>query len=181
MSTDKKLIGIVASVVVAIVVVIAMTIAFVPNRAYSMENGIEESQANITVKEKRRNTLVVNLVDTIKSYTEYEASTMEAIVAARQAAVDGDIATAQSNINIVVEAYPELKADTQYTHLMNELSIGENSISDARQSLNRRIRDYKFYVRKFPTRLILSWASYDVQDYSFIAFEGESTLENIWE
>lgn len=176
----NKLIGIIATVILSLVLMTGLVIVTAPNSAYSMEANIEEARGNITIQEKRRNDLVVNLVDTIKNYNDYEQETMTMIIEARNAASGGDIETASKNIKVITEAYPELKSQDNYKHLMNELSISENTISNYRLSLNRNINDYKRHVRKFPKRFMLSIAGYEVQTYDYLIFEGNETLTDIW-
>lgn len=69
------------------------------------------------------------------------------------------------------EAYPELKSDSNYKELMNELSITENLIAEYRSNYNKQIKEYNRYVRKFPTRLFLNRLGYETQNYTYLDYD----------
>lgn len=71
-------------------------------------------------------------------------------------------------ITAVAEAYPELKSNENYKTLMNELSMTENMIAEYRSNYNKQIKEYKRYVRKFPTRQFLGLLGYEVQEYYYL-------------
>ena len=73
-------------------------------------------------------------------------------------------------ITAVAEAYPELKSNENYKTLMNELSMTENMIAEYRSNYNKQIKEYKRYVRKFPTRQFLGLLGYEVQEYEYLDY-----------
>ena len=136
------------------------------NKAFSLEEQVQSSQADVTVKEKRRFDLITNLVDCVKQYDIYEAETLSDIVNRR-----GTIGEVKSQISAVSEAYPELKSNENYKQLMNELSITENMIAQSRENLNNQIKNYNRFIKKFPTRIFLNITGYEKQVYNYIVFE----------
>ena len=82
----------------------------------------------------------------------------------------GDIENVTTAITAVAEAYPELKSNENYKTLMNELSMTENMIAEYRSNYNKQIKEYKRYVRKFPTRQFLGLLGYEVQEYEYLDY-----------
>lgn len=139
------------------------------NTAFSLEEQVNTAQSDISVQEKRRIDLVYNLADTVKQYDKHEAQTLKDIVDGRGST--GDIENVTTAITAVSEAYPDLKSNTNYKELMNELSITENLIAEYRSNYNKQIKEYNRYVRKFPTRLFLSILGYEQQDYKYLDYD----------
>jgi LemA protein len=135
------------------------------NKAISLEEAVETAHSDINVQEKKRADLVYNLVDTVQSYSQYEADTLNSIIAQRGA---GNVTSAQ--IAAVVEAYPELKASEQYKTLMLELTTLENEISQYRTAYNSSVERYRRYVRSVIPSICLKITGYDVQQYNRLEY-----------
>lgn len=86
----------------------------------------------------------------------------------------GDIENVTTAITAVSEAYPELKSNENYKQLMNELSITENLIAEYRSNYNKQVKEYKRYVRKFPTNIFLNMLGYEYQEYSYLNYNASS-------
>lgn len=142
------------------------------NKAISIEEQVNTAQSDIKVQEKRRVDLVYNLVDTVKQYDKHEADTLTAIVEGRGST--GDIENVTTAITAVSEAYPELKSNENYKQLMNELSMTENLIAECRSNYNKQVKEYKRYVRKFPTNIFLNMLGYEYQEYSYLDYNAPS-------
>lgn len=142
------------------------------NKAFSYEEQVKSAKSDIQNQEKRRVDLVYNLADCVKQYDEHESNTLKDIV--KERATSNDISDVTTAINVVSEAYPELKSNSNYKELMNELSITENSISEYRNNYNETVKKYNRYVRKFPTRFFLNLLGYEIQDYSYLDFDAPS-------
>ena len=138
------------------------------NKAFALEEQVNTAQSDIKVQEKRRVDLVYNLADCVKQNDKHEAETLSAIVEGRGSA--GDIENVTTAIAAVAEAYPELKSNENYKELMNELSITENLIAEYRSNYNKEIKEYNRYIRKFPTRIFLSWLGYESQNYTYLDY-----------
>jgi LemA protein len=146
------------------------------NRLVALRNRVKNSFAQIDVQLTRRHDLIPNLVETAKGYIKHERETLEAVVAARNAAVAGlkmaaaDPASARaieqlggaetalgaalSRLMAVVEAYPDLKANQNMMQLNEELSSTENRVAFARQSYNDSVMEYNNACETFPSGVI---------------------------
>jgi len=146
------------------------------NRLVSLRNRYKNAYAQIDVQLKRRYDLIPNLVETAKGYIKHERGTLEAVVAARNAAATANARAAQApgdaaamkelsgaetalagtlgRLFAVAEAYPDLKANTTMMALMEELTSTENKVAFARQAYNDSVMSYNTARETFPTNLI---------------------------
>jgi LemA protein len=146
------------------------------NRLVRARNEIANAFAQIDVQLKRRYDLIPNLVDVARKYVQHERDTLEAVIAARNGArnasdaararpanaerigalagAEGVLAGAMKQLAVVVEAYPELKADASLRELNEELSHTENRIAFARQAFNDNVLDYNNAAQEAPTNLV---------------------------
>lgn len=178
--TSWKLFLIIASGVIAIILLCVFGIQSSQNKAFSLEEQVNTAWSDIKVQEKRRLDLVYNLSDCVKQYDQHEAETLESIVEGR--GTDGDIENVTTAIAAVSEAYPELKSNENYKALMNELSITENLIAEYRSNYNKQIKEYNRYVRRFPTRLFLDILGYDIQEYQYLDYNAlEDAPQSLFE
>lgn len=166
--SNWKLPLIIAAGVVAVILLCVFGVQSSQNKAFALEEQVNTADSDIKVQEKRRVDLVYNLADCVKQYDKHEAETLAAIVEGRSST--GDIENVTTAIAAVSEAYPELKSNTQYQELMNELSITENLIAEYRSNYNKQIKEYNRYVRKFPTRNFLDILGYEVQTYTYFDY-----------
>lgn len=139
------------------------------NKAFSMEESVNTAMADINVQEKRRVDLVYNLADCVMQYDKHEAETLKAVVEGRGST--GGIENVTTAITAVAEAYPDLKSNENYKELMNELAMTENLIAEHRSNYNQQIKEYKRYVRKFPTRIFLDMLGYEVMDFEYLEYD----------
>ena len=150
-------------VIIGIVIVIAIVcaIAGVYNNLVTLRNRIDNAWQNIDTQLQRRNDLVPNLVETVKGYATHEKETLDAVVSARNAATSAatpDEKMAANNVLTgalrqlfaVAEAYPDLKANANFTQLQTTLEDTENKISYARQSYNDCVLNYNNGIHTFP-------------------------------
>ena len=135
------------------------------NRFVRLVMRAKEAWADIDVQLKRRYDLIPNLVETVRGYMKHEAGTLEKVTAARTAAMDaGGVAEKGKAENFlsetlkslfaVAEAYPDLKANTNFLELQRELSDTENKIQAARRFYNTNVRDLNTAVQTFPNNVI---------------------------
>lgn len=170
--------GIVLSVILFIIVCFSTT----NNHVIVLEEQIKESQSAIKIQEKRRVDLIVNLVDTVKSYNNYEQETLSKIIEARAKATSGYVEDAEQLINVVVEQYPELKSNENYKQVMTEMSVTENLIAEYRNNFNEQIKNYNNYVKRFPKNIILSIMGYEKQNYEYLNYDvSEDAPTNLWD
>ncbi|MFI2812617.1 MULTISPECIES: LemA family protein [Microbulbifer] len=142
------------------------------NKLVSLKNRYQNAFAQIEVQLKRRYDLIPNLVDTAKGYLKHERDTLEAVISARNTALsglksaaadpgnpkamadlghaEGALAGALGRLNVVMEAYPDLKANQNMMQLSEELTSTENKVAFARQAFNDSVMAYNIYRQSFP-------------------------------
>ena len=167
-NSDWKLIAIGAAIILGIFILCFSSVQFARNGAINLEEQLITANSNIYVQEKRRTDLIPNLVDCVKAYDKHEYEVLMNVVQARGANNDKTVDEVQTMIAAVAEAYPELKSNTNYKELMNELSITENLIANYRNNYNYQVRDYKVYVRKFPNNFLLPITGYEEVEYGYL-------------
>ena len=163
-------------VIVVIAIVLIAWIVGLYNGLVVLKNRFKNAFAQIDVQLRRRYDLIPNLVETAKGYLKHERETLTAVIEARNqaagaakalAAAPGDpsavkafasaesgLAGLLSRLMVVVERYPELKADAQMSRVMEELSSTENRIAFARQAYNDAVTEYNTKRELFPTSLV---------------------------
>lgn len=167
-NTNWKVPVIIGVGVLAVILIIVFGVQSSQNKAIALEEQVNTASSDIKVQEKRRVDLVYNLADCVKQYDKHEADTLTAVADGRGSI--GDIENVTTTITAVAEAYPELKSNENYKTLMNELSMTENMIAEYRSNYNKQIKEYKRYVRKFPTRQFLRLLGYEVQEYKYLDY-----------
>src|SRR3989344_1879102 len=152
-------------IILGVLAVSALFVVAMYNRFVRMVNRAKEAWADIDVQLKRRYDLIPNLLETVKGYAKHERGTFEKVTAARAAAMDaGGVAEKGKAENFlsetlkslfaVAEAYPDLKANTNFLELQRELSDTENKIQAARRFYNTNVRDLNTAVQTFPNNVI---------------------------
>lgn len=170
MKINKKA-GIIAAVAAALVLMIVGVFASTNNRAISLEEQVVAADTNIQTQEKRRTDLIYNLADCVMQYDKHEAETLFGVAEVRNQGGKTDIESVTTSIAAVAEAYPELKSNENYKELMNELSITENLIAEYRNAYTNRVQAYNEFVRKSPTKQILSKVGYEVIEYPRLQYD----------
>lgn len=146
---------------IIVVVAIAIAIAGIYNNMVTLLNRIDNAWQNIDTQLQRRNDMIPNLVETVKGYAAHEKETLDAVVSARNAAasattpeakIDADnlLTGALRQLFAVSEAYPDLKANANFSQLQTSLEDTENKISYARQSYNDCVLNYNNAIQTFP-------------------------------
>lgn len=155
---------------IIIVVIVVLILAFVGmtyNKLVVLRNKVKDQWAQIDVLLKRRADLIPNLVETVKGYASHESETLENVIAARNKLVDaktteeeikadGELSRALGRLMAVAEAYPDLKANTNFLDLQNNLKESEDKIQYARQFYNDAVFNYKNKMEVFPSNIVAS-------------------------
>ena len=164
-------------VIVAIIGIFAGIIVGSYNGFIDREEAVNTAKSNISTQLQRRADLIPNFVATVKGYSDYEQSTLTAVTEARaavgkaQTVSEVEDASAELDkaisvwVNAVTEAYPDLKANTQYVALQDELAGTENRIAVARKDYNETAKQYNLKVRRFPSNIVASLFGFDAVDY----------------
>lgn len=166
--------GVIGGIFLAGIIAVGAIFITSQNKAISLEEQVNESSSAIEIQEKRRVDLILNLVDTVKSYDNHEKETLTLLTEARSSASEGKVEDAQLAIQAVTEAYPELKSQANYQQLMTELSVTENLIAEHRNNYNIQVKAYNKHIRKFPNSLILGIMGYEQIDSTYLEYETPS-------
>ena len=170
------------------VVVIALWVVFAYNRFVTFVNRVKEAWADIDVQLKRRYDLIPNLVASVKGYAAHEAGTLQKVTDARTKAMgattvaehaeaENMLTGALKSLFAVSEAYPDLKANTNFIELQRELSDTENKIQAARRFYNGVVQELSVALESFPSNLIGKAFGFTARDY-FELGEGENAARN---
>jgi LemA protein len=158
-----------ALVLLAIVVLLVLWVIGAYNGLIGLKNRVANAWKQIDVQLKRRHDLIPNLVNTVKGAMDFERNTLEAVIAARNKAVnatgvaatakaEGELTQALGRLFALTEAYPDLKATGNVAQLQEELTSTENKIGFARQLYNDVATEYNTRQATFPTLLIAGMA-----------------------
>ena len=161
--------GLVIGIIAGVLVLILM-IWFIStwNRLVRLEENVNKSWADIDVLLKQRYDMIPNLVNTVKGYATHEKEIFEQFALARQTAAgclaqgdvkglgaaEGTLAGLIPRINMVAEQYPELKADTSFVNLQNQLVSIENQVSDRREFYNASATNWNAAIQMIPTSIV---------------------------
>lgn len=176
-------------IALGIVVALILFLVFKYNGFISMVNRAKEAWADIDVQLKRRYDLIPNLVNTVKGYATHESTAFEKVTEARSRAMQagslsekGDAENMLSgtlkSLFAISEAYPELKANTNFLQLQSELSDTENKIQAARRFYNGNVRDLNTAIQMFPGNLIASMFKFSAMEF-FQLEEGSEAKEPV--
>ncbi len=153
-----------------------MWFIFSYNGFVALVNRAKEAWSDIDVQLKRRYDLIPNLVNTVKGYATHEREAFEKVTAARSAAMgaqglaskaaaEGELSGALSRLMAVAEAYPDLKANTNFMELQRELSDTENKIQAARRFYNTNVRDLNIRVDSFPSNVVANMFTFGKMEF----------------
>ena len=152
-------------VIGALILLILLFIGTTYNSLVSLRNKVKDQWSQIDVLLKRRTDLIPNLVETVKGYAKHESETLENVIAARNKVVeaktteeeikaDGELSRALGRLMAVAEAYPDLKANTNFLDLQANLKETEDKIQYARQFYNDAVLVYKNKLEMFPSNIV---------------------------
>lgn len=159
-------------IILVIIAAIAIYVISIYNRLVALKNRFQNAFSQIEVQLKRRYDLIPNLVEIARAYMAHERETLEAVINARNAAMQGlkaaaaspgnpetmqalsgaeaSLGSALGRLNVVMEAYPDLKANQNMMQLSEELTSTENKVAFARQAFNDAVMTYNIYRQSFP-------------------------------
>jgi LemA protein len=179
-------------IVTVIVIVVVLLIVFMAigayNRLVALRQNANQAFADIDVQLKQRRDLIPNLVETVKGYAGHERGTLEAVIAARNAAasagsVDDKIAAenmltgALGKLFALSEAYPDLKANTNFLQLQSEIGDIENKLAASRRFFNNAVADYNGAVQSFPAVLFANAMGFKIREFFDIGEQARIELD----
>jgi len=160
------------------------------NGLVRLRNEVKNAWAQIDVQLKRRHDLIPNLVETVKGYAGHEKSTLDAVVAARsravsaqgvenQARAEGELSQTLSRLLMLVESYPNLKANENFLALQEELASTENRIGFSRQFYNDSVMNYNTRIQSFPPNIIAGMFGFTASPFFEIADQAERAVPQV--
>lgn len=189
---------IILAVVALIVIILYSSIKGTYNNMVSLDEGVSSQWAQVENVYQRRADLIPNLVSTVKGYASHEQETLEGVIEARskatsvtidptnlnaqsiqqfQAAQDG-LSSALSKLMVVVERYPDLKANQNFLELQTQLERTENRIAIERRTFNTSAQNYNTFIRQFPKNIYASIFGFEKKVY-FSAQEGSDVAPKV--
>jgi LemA protein len=173
-------------IVIGIVVLLLLMLWIIYNGLIRLRNQMQNAWAQIDVQLKRRHDLIPNLVETVTGYMKHERETLESVTNARnlaqksigsgvgaQSKAEGELSTALSRLLVVVENYPDLKANQNFLALQEELTSTENKISFSRQYYNDSVLAYNNKTQMVPSNMVASMLNFKTGEF----FEVEAPAE----
>ncbi|WP_026971039.1 LemA family protein [Aliagarivorans marinus] len=184
-------------IALAVVVVVLFFLVSMFNKLVTMRNRYQNAFSQIEVQLKRRYDLIPNLVNAAKAYMKHESETLEAVVKARNEAMSGlnkasgdqtgagiaelagaekQLTAAMGRFNMVMESYPDLKANQNMMQLSEEMTSTENKIAFARQGYNDSVTGYNSYKQQFPAVVFAGMFGHSA-DAKLLEFEDSAALQ----
>jgi len=171
-------------VILAILFILIIWFVSIYNALVRLRNQVKNAWSQIDVQLKRRHDLIPNLIETVKGYMKHERETLENITAYRSQAMnassvgekakaEGLLGGALGQLQIAVEAYPDLKANQNFLSVQEELTSTENKISYARQSYNDQVLFYNNKIQMFPSNIVAGMFTFKEEEF----FELEDPAE----
>ncbi|MFA5165834.1 MAG: LemA family protein [Candidatus Paceibacterota bacterium] len=175
--------------ILGIIAIVFLLVIVAYNNLVSMRNRVDEAWSDIEVQLKRRYDLIPNIVNTVKGYAQHEAGTLEKVIQARNqamaahsmqehAAAENQLAGMVKGIFALAEAYPDLKANTNFQQLQLELSDTENKIQASRRFYNGNVRDFNTMVESVPSNIIAGMFNFKKREFFDIA-ENEKAVPEV--
>ena len=180
-------------IILIVVAVLAVALVGYTVKSYNglvtLKQEVTQKESDIQTTLQRRADLIPNLVNTVKGYASHEESIMKEVSDARvalvganntgdQLAANEQMTSALNRLLAIAENYPDLKANTNFIQLQDELSGTENRITQARRAYNDAVKTYNTKIQRFPTSLIAGIFNFEAFDY-FQANEGAQEVPSV--
>lgn len=170
-------------IIIAVIAVIALLLMSLYNGLARLKQKVEEAFSTMDVYLKKRHDLIPNLVETVKGYAKHEAETLENVVKARNSAVsaapdarlesENQLTAALGKLFALSEAYPDLKADSQFLNLQSQLAKTEEDIAQARKFYNGAVRLYNEKCVTMPSSIVAGLFHFEKKPYFEVSDSSE--------
>jgi LemA protein len=158
-------------VVLAVVLIFLMAFMFIYNEFVKSKNKVEEAFSTMDVYLKKRYDLIPNLVETVKGYAKHESETLEKVIQARNSVIgaksedekikgNATLTSSLKSLFALAENYPDLKADSSFINLQQNLTKLEEDISQSRKYYNAVVKDYNIKIEAFPSNIVAKMLKY---------------------
>ena len=175
-------------VVLGLIVLVALYVIAVYNGLVSLRQRTNQAFADVDVQLKQRHDLIPNLVETVKGYAAHEKGTLDAVIEARnsalaahgpaeRAAAEGALSGALGRLIALAEAYPDLKANTNFQQLQEELADIENKLAAARRFFNNAVSEYNASIQSFPATLFAGSFGFQARDFFDLGEDSRKQLD----
>jgi LemA protein len=175
-------------IVLAVIVVIVLWAISVYNSLVSMRQRVNQAFADVDVQLRQRHDLIPNLVETVKGYAAHERGTLEEVIKARnvavaaqgpaqQAAAENMLSGALRQLFALSEAYPDLKANTNFQQLQAEIADLENKIAASRRFFNNAVQEYNTGIQRFPAALFAGMFGFAQRDFFDLGPDRQAELQ----
>ena len=173
-------------IIIAVILIIALYFMVIFNKLVRLKNLMQEGWSGIDVQLKKRYDLIPNLVNTVKGYATHEKEVFENVAAMRSVGINAKTVKEQENAEnmisqalgklfAVAENYPELKANTNFLDLQNQLKQVENDIEMARRYYNGTVRENNILIESFPSNIVANMFTFQKGEF----FELENDQERV--
>lgn len=171
----------------SIAVALAVVVIAIYNNLVGLRQGVRQGTADIDAQLRQRHDLIPNLVEAVKGYAGHEASTLEAVIAARNAAAKGapdsgsekQLRVALDNLLALGEAYPDLKASANFQSLQNELGDVEDKLAAARRALNAAAARFNTARESFPAVMFAGMLGFAEADFHRLDDSEQGTVDQV--
>ena len=175
-------------VFIGLIAAVGFFVIVIYNRIVALSQRTEQAFADVDVQLKQRHDLIPNLVETVKGYASHEKETLDAVITARntavsangpaaQGAAEGVLGAALGKLFALAEAYPDLKANTNFLELQREISDIENKIAAARRFFNSAVQEFNTAIQQIPGNFIAPLGGFSKKDFFEIPEANRATLE----
>jgi LemA protein len=174
-------------VTIAVVVIVLVLVIGIYNNLVGLRQSVRRGVADIDAQLRQRHDLIPNLVETVKGYAGHEASTLEAVIAARNAAAKGapssgeekQLRVALDNLLALGEAYPDLKASANFQSLQHELADVEDKLAAARRALNAAVARFNGARESFPAVLFAGALGFAEADFHRLDDSEQGSVDQV--
>lgn len=178
-----------AIIIIGVIVLLGLFLVGTYNGLIAKQEEVDNKLADISVQLERRADLIPNLVNTVKGYASHEKSAIDSVTTARQkllnaetigekAAANNELSSALNNLLVLVENYPDLKANTNFIQLQDELAGTENRIATSRRDYNDAVKSYNKEIKSFPKNILAGMFGFEQKEY-FEAKESSNEAPNV--
>jgi LemA protein len=180
----------IAAILLIVVALLILFVIGIYNSLVGLRNQVDNAWSQIDVQLKRRHDLIPNLVETARGYMAHERGTFEAVTKARSQAMgaktvaeaakaEGTLTEALSKFMLVVENYPDLKANQNFLAVQEELSSTENRIAFARQNYNDQVLSFNNKTQMFPSNIVAGMFAFTKRDFFQLENAGEREVPKV--